>query len=107
MQNFISTTGIDSNKQATQLGITSYINDEDYGSIEKPFRTVKKALAHASPGDTLYMRAGEYPSQNFVNRDGEEDIMRQHIPTSCSENRYRRIMVSGIAAPAIIDQAIT
>ena len=35
-------------------------NDQDPGTLEKPFATVQRAQAAAVPGDTVYLRGGTY-----------------------------------------------
>jgi hypothetical protein len=38
-------------------------NDDDSGTLEKPFGTVQRAQRAAAPGDTVFIRGGTYPMQ--------------------------------------------
>lgn len=51
-------------------------NDNNTGSVSKPFKTISKAVKHAFPGDTITVHYGTY--REWVNpiRGGESDAKR-------------------------------
>ena len=48
-------------------------NDSNSGTIQKPFKTINKALTVLNSGDTLYFREGIYPYGNKITISGEKD----------------------------------
>ena len=58
---------INDNSQAGSFCISPDGNDNNTGSIDSPYATIKKAHDAAQPGDTLYLRGGTYyPFQQTV-----------------------------------------
>src|SRR5688572_11403122 len=47
-------------------------SDSQSGTSEMPWRTLTHAIAQVQPGDTVLVRAGEYPAGAAVGRCGEE-----------------------------------
>jgi hypothetical protein len=47
--------------------------DSNSGSIESPWKTINRAQAKLSPGDTLYVRGGTYNGQVEITVNGRED----------------------------------
>lgn len=54
---FVSTSGTDSN----------------IGSIDRPWKTIQFAIDHALPGDTIFIRAGNYPENILISNSGTEN----------------------------------
>lgn len=47
--------------------------DENPGSKEQPWKTLRHALRQLNPGDTLYLRGGTYYERPVLSRSGTED----------------------------------
>jgi parallel beta-helix repeat protein len=45
-------------------------DDANDGSLEAPFRTITRGIAAASPGDTVYVREGEYTERVLIDKSG-------------------------------------
>lgn len=47
-------------------------NDNGYGTVESPFKTIQKALNTVNPGETIYLREGTYIGLNTFISSGSE-----------------------------------
>lgn len=59
------------NVSATDYYVGPNGDDNNSGSIEAPYHSIKKAIQSAKPGSTIYLRKGTYKPQN-------SDIMREN-----------------------------
>lgn len=48
-------------------------SDNHAGTLEGPFRTIQKGCNALGPGDTLYIKAGEYNEKITINASGTQD----------------------------------
>jgi hypothetical protein len=49
-------------------------NDEQAGSLERPWRTIEQAVSHMQPGETCFLRAGRYRESALIDRvQGQPD----------------------------------
>ncbi len=62
--------------QATQFHVSKKGNDNNNGSISKPFETISAAVKYAFAGDTITVHAGIYREKINPLRGGESDTKR-------------------------------
>ncbi len=57
-------------------------DDENPGTLQKPWRSFQKACENVSPGDTVYIRGGTYTERLIINGSGtvEEPILFSAYP---------------------------
>ncbi len=65
--------------------------DTGFGSEEKPFRTIQKALSRTVAGDIVYIRAGEYVENVFLTHSGEEG---NPIILSCAPGDLGKVKIT-------------
>jgi hypothetical protein len=46
-------------------------DNENEGSLERPFQTIQYAIDQANPGDTIYLREGTYVERVIIDKSGE------------------------------------
>ena len=59
--------------QSTNYYVSQYGSDNNSGTLEKPFRSIKKACNKIMPGDTIYVRDGVYSERVSILTSGSED----------------------------------
>ena len=59
---------------AENVYVSTTGNDSHRGSLGSPFRTVGKAASSVGPGDTVYIRGGEYPIHQNILVSGTEGL---------------------------------
>lgn len=69
-------------------------SDQNPGTRERPFQTIRKGIGVLKPGDTLYLRGGRYPEAIEVSRlNGTEDA-----PITISGYENEKAVVDGTEA---------
>jgi hypothetical protein len=61
-----------SRKATTRRYVSTGGSDRSRGTLRHPWRTIRKALRHAVPGQTVYVRSGTYPDWVFATRSGTD-----------------------------------
>jgi len=54
-----------------ELYVSPHGNDAQPGTAGQPWRTLQHAVTTAQPGDTVFLKAGNYPEDVNLNRSGE------------------------------------
>jgi hypothetical protein len=65
--------------------------DEGFGSEDKPFRTIQKALSRTVAGDIVYVRAGQYVENLVLTHSGEEG---KPIILSCAPGALGKVKIT-------------
>jgi len=53
-----------------ELYVSPHGNDAQPGTAGQPWRTLQHAVTTAQPGDTVFLKAGNYPEDVNLNRSG-------------------------------------
>lgn len=59
--------------QATNYYVSAAGSDSNPGTLEKPFKSIKKAFSMVMPGGTIYVRGGIYNESITITSSGSED----------------------------------
>jgi hypothetical protein len=65
--------------------------DAGFGSEEKPFRTIQRALLRTVPGDIVYVRAGHYVENIVLTHSGQEG---KPIILSCAPGDLGKVQIT-------------
>lgn len=71
--------------------VTPEGDDTNWGSEEKPFRTIQKAVSKTAPGDVVYIRAGLYTESIVITHSGQDD---QPIILSCAPGALGKVKIT-------------
>jgi parallel beta-helix repeat protein len=88
-------------EELSALGAAFYVDrnnrggtcdDSNPGTLSRPFCTISKGLSVAQPGDTIFIRAGTYPTQRIRGKSGTASLP---ITLRAYPGEERRAVISG------------
>ena len=93
------------NVSATDYYVAPDGDDNNSGSIEAPYHSIKKAIQSAKPGSTIYLREGTYkPLNSDIMRENAEGVYSCVYDLSTKGNAGSPITISGYPEEkAVID----
>lgn len=65
-------------------------NDADPGSIDKPWKTIQYAVDHVLPGDTIFVRTGNYLENIQIKNSGTENA-----PITLTKYSLEEVVING------------
>lgn len=88
---------------AADIFVSPQGNDNNSGSIEAPFQTIKKAIESAKAGTTIYLREGTYkPQNNEIMRENAEGAYSCVYNLSTKGTADKPITITGYENESVV-----